>query len=226
MVTSLKHKMGMGFRITTGRLMMFGDVGIFWNQTRPLVILSSSSIVKRARESSLGVKGVKMFNLLPSAIRNINSTNIDVFKHALDKFLTLVPDQPTVAGLGRAAESNCLLHQIPIFLLNNWHCSILTGWQLRWKAKTLYYVWNFVIKIKIKIKITVSCTFTVCHPIYPKFLSIEEYRIFCNPEYLNFDWSIFDRVGTNIMCIKSIYYRIHNEFYLKHEMFHRWHQFN
>ena len=83
------------------------------------VILSSSTIVKRARESSLGVKGVKMFNLLPSAIRNTNSTNIDVFKNALDEFLTLVPDQPTVAGLGRAAESNCLLHQIPLFLLNN-----------------------------------------------------------------------------------------------------------
>ena len=80
------------------------------------VILSSSTIVKRARESSLGVKGVKMFNLLPSAIRNINSTNIDVFKNALDEFLSIVPAQPTVAWLGRAAESNCLLHQIPLKL--------------------------------------------------------------------------------------------------------------
>ena len=80
---------------------------------------SSCASVKRARESSLGAKGAKMFNLLPSSIRNINSVNVDVFKTALDEFLSKVPDQPTVAGLGRAAESNCLLHQIPIFLLNN-----------------------------------------------------------------------------------------------------------
>ena len=80
---------------------------------------SSCASVKRARESSLGVKGVKMFNLLPSAIRNINSTNIDVFKKALDEFLSQVPDQPTVAGLGRAAESNCLMHQVPLFLLKH-----------------------------------------------------------------------------------------------------------
>ena len=59
-----------------------------------------------------------MFNLLPGHIRNIDSENVDVFKTALDDFLSRVPDQPTVAGLGRAAESNSLLHQIPLYLLN------------------------------------------------------------------------------------------------------------
>ena len=83
------------------------------------VIQSSSASVKKARESSLGVKGAKMFNLLPSSIRNTNSANVDVFKNALDEFLSKVPDQPTVAGQGRAAESNCLLHQVPLFLLNH-----------------------------------------------------------------------------------------------------------
>ena len=58
-----------------------------------------------------------MFNLLPSSIRNTNSANVDVFKNALDEFLSKVPDQPTVAGQGRAAESNCLLHQVPLFLI-------------------------------------------------------------------------------------------------------------
>ena len=83
------------------------------------IVQSSPAMVRRARESSLGVKGAKMFNLLPPIVRNINSVNVEEFKTALDKFLTQIPDQPTVAGLGRAAESNCLLHQIPLFLLNN-----------------------------------------------------------------------------------------------------------
>ena len=83
------------------------------------VVQSSPAMVRRARESSLGVKGAKMFNLLPPMLRNINAVDVDVFKTALDNFLTKIPDQPTVAGLGRAAESNCLLHQLPLFLLNN-----------------------------------------------------------------------------------------------------------
>ena len=85
------------------------------------IVRSSPPMVRKARESSLGVKGVKMFNLLPPSIRNINSLNVETFKTALDEFLAKVPDQLTVAGMGRAAESNSLLHQIPMFLLNDWH---------------------------------------------------------------------------------------------------------
>ena len=77
-----------------------------------------SNLVKKARESYLGVKGARIFNLLPSTIRNINSDNVAHFKKELDSFLSEVPDQPTVAGHGRAAESNSLLHQLPLFLLN------------------------------------------------------------------------------------------------------------
>ena len=83
------------------------------------IVQSSPAMVRRARESTLGVRGVKMFNLLPTAIRNINSSNVDIFKKSLDEFLSKVPDQPTVAGLGRAADSNSLLHQIPLILLND-----------------------------------------------------------------------------------------------------------
>ena len=82
------------------------------------IIQSSSSLVKKARESSLGVKGARIFNLLPPSIRNIDSDNAAHFKKELDTFLSDVPDQPTVAGHGRAAESNSLLHQLPLFLLN------------------------------------------------------------------------------------------------------------
>ena len=65
----------------------------------------------------MGVKGARIFNLLPAEIRNIDADNVDNFKKSLDDFLCQVPDQPTIAGLGRAAETNSLLHQIPMFLL-------------------------------------------------------------------------------------------------------------
>ena len=80
---------------------------------------SSSSLVRKARESSIGVKGARIFNLLPAHIRNVNADNVDSFKKSLDSFITNIPDQPTLAGMGRAAESNSLLHQIPLFMLNN-----------------------------------------------------------------------------------------------------------
>jgi hypothetical protein len=83
------------------------------------VVQSSSSLVRKARESSIGVKGARIFNLLPAHIRNVNADNVDSFKKSLDSFLTNIPDQPTITGMGRAAESNSLLHQIPLFMLNN-----------------------------------------------------------------------------------------------------------
>ena len=82
------------------------------------VVQSSSHLVRKARESSIGVKGANIFNLLPAEIRNIDSENVINFKKSLDLFLLNIPDQPTIAGHGRAAESNSLLHQIPLYLLN------------------------------------------------------------------------------------------------------------
>ena len=78
------------------------------------VVHNSPNSVKKARENSLAVKGAKMFNLLPSEIRNITSEKVNVFKSNLDFFLQNVPDEPTINGVGRAAPSNCLLHQIPL----------------------------------------------------------------------------------------------------------------
>ena len=78
------------------------------------VVRTSPSAVRRARESSLGVKGANIFNLLPAALRNLNSKHVDTFKTSLDAFLKNVPDQPTVGGQARAAETNSLLDQIPM----------------------------------------------------------------------------------------------------------------
>ena len=78
------------------------------------VVRSAPANVRRAREGSLSVKGAKMFNLLPSDIRNFNSDKVELFKTRLDKFLSSIADQPTIPEEGRAAETNCLLHQIPM----------------------------------------------------------------------------------------------------------------
>ena len=74
--------------------------------------LNSPAKVRNAREQSLAVHGARLFNLLPVNLRNENSGDMDLFKNHLDIFLSTVPDQPTTAGLTRAATSNSLLEQI------------------------------------------------------------------------------------------------------------------
>ena len=68
--------------------------------------------VRRARKSSLAVRGARLFNLLPASLRN-QAGSFDTFEIHLDTFLSGVPDQPTVPGLARAAATNSLLDQIP-----------------------------------------------------------------------------------------------------------------
>ena len=77
---------------------------------------NSPAAVRRARENSLSCKGAKMFNLLPADLRNITSDKVRDFKSKLDLFLRDIPDEPTLAGVGRAAETNSLLHQLPLAL--------------------------------------------------------------------------------------------------------------
>ena len=76
------------------------------------IIRSDPAAIRRAREASLAVKGCRLFNLLPISIRNMKGTSVEQFKGALDTFLSTVPDQPTIGGVGRAAETNSLLHQL------------------------------------------------------------------------------------------------------------------
>ena len=57
-----------------------------------------------------------LFNLLPAHIRDSDVTSVEAFKVLLDTYLKTIPDQPTVSGLVRAAETNSLIHQIPIVL--------------------------------------------------------------------------------------------------------------
>ena len=73
---------------------------------------SAPSAVRNAREASLSVKGAKLFNLMPQGLRDMNSDNPALFKTNLDTFLSGVPDQPTIPGRLRTANSNYIIDQL------------------------------------------------------------------------------------------------------------------
>ena len=79
------------------------------------IVKSAPTLVRNARERSLGVKGAQIFNLLPDSLRGMNTEHVDSFKNHLDVFLDSIPDQPTVTGLGRGADTNSLTDQLPLF---------------------------------------------------------------------------------------------------------------
>ena len=73
---------------------------------------SAAASVRKARESSLQVKGAKLFNCIPRDLRDTVTGTSDQFKVKLDAWLSTIPDQPTIPGRPRAATSNSLLDQI------------------------------------------------------------------------------------------------------------------
>ena len=72
--------------------------------------------VKNARESSLQVRGAKLFNSIPRDIRDTMTGTTEMFKNRLDDWLSRIPDQPTIPGRQRAASSNSLLDQVQYIL--------------------------------------------------------------------------------------------------------------
>ena len=72
----------------------------------------ANSAVRNARAASLGLRGAKMFNLLPVGVRTLNGVSVDRFKSELDKFLSIVPDQPTCPGRPSAVVTKSLLDQL------------------------------------------------------------------------------------------------------------------
>ncbi|XP_066930501.1 uncharacterized protein [Clytia hemisphaerica] len=62
---------------------------------------------------SLAVQGPKLFNSIPSDIRNITGCSKDSFKKQLNKYLCSIPDEPhTTSRQTRLAESHALFDQI------------------------------------------------------------------------------------------------------------------
>ena len=87
-----------------------------WMAVPKNIIQESPACVKRARESSLAVKGAALFNMCPQGLRDMASEHQDRFKENLDAWLFEIPDQPTIPGCSRAAISNSLLHQVPLMM--------------------------------------------------------------------------------------------------------------
>ena len=78
----------------------------------PPLCHKAPAAVRRARESSLQVKGAKLFNCLPRLLRDTLSGTPENFKANLDTWLARIPDQPTISSRQRAAPTNSLLDQI------------------------------------------------------------------------------------------------------------------
>ena len=78
---------------------------------------SAPATVRRAKEASLAVHGARLFNILPRHVRDTvlpeNKLAL-LFKKNLDVYLSKIPDQPTIQGRRRPANSNSLLDQIPM----------------------------------------------------------------------------------------------------------------
>ena len=81
----------------------------------PHTAQSATATVKQARAGTLAVRGAKLFNAMPTSLRNSDHGDVLMFKNHLDIYLQNIPDQPTVAGLTRAAQSNSLIHQVPLY---------------------------------------------------------------------------------------------------------------
>ena len=75
---------------------------------------------KALREQTFQVHGPQLFNILPPFLRNMTKCSVEIFKEELDKYLMIIPDEPSVPGLTPSAStpdarpSNSLLHQRPL----------------------------------------------------------------------------------------------------------------
>ena len=73
---------------------------------------SAPASVRKAKESSLLVRGAHLFNSMPRILREIQYGTVENFKTELDQWLATIPDQPTIPGRQRAALSNSLIDQV------------------------------------------------------------------------------------------------------------------
>ena len=75
---------------------------------------SSQKCAKAIAKHSVIYQGPSLYNCLPSFLKQNYSQKDPLihFKHDLDKFLSTIPDQPTIQGLFRPANSNSICDQI------------------------------------------------------------------------------------------------------------------
>ena len=69
----------------------------------------ASSAIQTQKFNSFRIHGARLFNKMPKEICNITNCEPTFFKRNLDTFLSLVPDEPLVAGVNRRCMSNSIL---------------------------------------------------------------------------------------------------------------------
>ena len=98
------------------------NVGIRFNENErtgiyaigPQIKPTLPSKIRSMRNDSFVVVAPRLYNLLPEKLRRKTEGLHPIlsFKTTLDHFLSKIPDEPTVNGLSRPAESNSLFHQV------------------------------------------------------------------------------------------------------------------
>ena len=90
--------------------------GVYCN-IPPVRHTGCSAKVSTIRENSFAIRGPRLFNSLPREIRELTDVSVDTFKRSVDKFLSMIPDMPSVPGYAgrRPAKSNSLLDMIPAY---------------------------------------------------------------------------------------------------------------
>ena len=79
----------------------------------PPLVNRGSQFIQTMKNNSFFVLGAQLFNILPQSIRDITNCKFEVFKSAVDIFLSSVPDEPHLNGYTNRTNgsvSNCLLN--------------------------------------------------------------------------------------------------------------------
>ena len=77
----------------------------------PAINTHATSRTKNLVEKSFPVQGPRLFNCLPAQVRNFDGS-FESFKSQVDKFLTIIPDQPCTTGYHQSVTSNSIVAQL------------------------------------------------------------------------------------------------------------------
>ena len=77
----------------------------------PKINTSAMGRHKSLKDESLAVMGPKLFNVIPTDLRDVN-LSLDSFKYKLDKFLSKINDKPSIPNYHQPARSNSIITQL------------------------------------------------------------------------------------------------------------------
>ena len=72
----------------------------------PMLISQAKNSLKSMKDGNFLVNGTRLFNSIPKSIRDMEDCSLNIFKNALDQYLSSIPDHPRVTGYTSQNESN------------------------------------------------------------------------------------------------------------------------